>query len=228
MQELSRLELLIGSKKLGKIKNKTVLILGLGGVGGYVVEALARSGVGNLIIVDQDIIDISNINRQIIALHSNIGKSKVEAWQERIKDIMPSCNVTVINDRITVDNIDLIFEGKVDFAIDACDTVTTKLAFIKYCLEHNIDFVTCLGTGKRMDPTKIEITDLKKTENDPLAKVLRKLTRDNFITGKIPVVYSRELPQKIEGEVIASSIFVPSCAGITAAYYALERLIEGD
>lgn len=227
MQELSRLELLIGKNELNKLKEKCVLILGLGGVGGYAVEALARSGVGRLILVDYDIIDVTNLNRQIIARKSNIGKSKVEAWKERISEIS-NTKITIIEKKITDENIKTIFEEQIDYAIDACDTVSVKFEFLKYCLQMKIPFVTCLGTGKRIDASKVEITDLMKTENDPIAKVLRKRVREENIHQKIPVIYSKEIPKKIEGNVIASSIFVPSSAGILAASLAFQTLLEGE
>ncbi|MCI9233660.1 MAG: tRNA threonylcarbamoyladenosine dehydratase [Bacilli bacterium] len=227
MEELSRLKLLIGREKVEQLKNKTVLILGLGGVGGYAVEALARSGVGRLILVDYDTIDITNMNRQIIASKSNIGKSKVKAWKERIDDIS-SIKTTIFEMRVTQENIASLFQESVDYAIDACDTVTVKIEFIKYCLKENIPFVTCLGTGKRLDASKIEITELMKTQNDPIAKVLRKKVREENIRQKVPVIYSKEVPKKIEGNIIGSSIFVPSCAGIMAANLAFKTLIEGE
>lgn len=227
MEELSRLKLLIGVEKVEQLKNKTVLILGLGGVGGYVAEALARSGVGHLILVDYDMIDITNLNRQIIASKSNVGKSKVTAWKERIDNIS-NTKTTIIEMRITQENITSLFQGSVDYAIDACDAVTIKFEFIKYCLKENIPFVTCLGTGKRLDASKVEITELMKTEYDPIAKVLRKKVREENIRQKIPVIYSKEVPKKIEGNVIASSIFVPSCAGILAANLAFQTLLEGE
>lgn len=228
MEELSRLSLLIGENQIKKVKEKCVLILGAGGVGGYVIESLVRSGVGKIIIADYDTIDKTNINRQIIALQSNIGKSKVEVFQKRIADILPTCQVIPIEKKITEENIASIFEEKIDFAVDACDTISTKLAFIKYCLEHKILFLTVLGTGKRMDPWKLEITELSKTSNDPLARILRKKVKEANIKEKIKVVYSSELPKKIDSKVIASSIFVPSSAGILAASYVIQKLLEGE
>lgn len=227
MQELSRLELLIGNEKVEQLKKKTVLILGLGGVGGYAVEALARSGIGTLILADYDTVDITNMNRQIIATKSNLGTLKVEAWKERIEEIS-NTKVVVIKNKITKENIDILFKTKPDYAIDACDTVMTKFEFLKYCLQEKIPFVTCLGTGKRVDASKVEITELMKTENDPIAKILRKKVREEKLKGKIPVIYSREIPMKIEGNVIGSNAFVPSCAGIMAANVAFQSLIEGE
>lgn len=227
MQELSRLELLIGKNQLYKLNEKKVLILGLGGVGGYAIETLARSGIGTLILVDYDTIDITNLNRQLIANKTNIGESKVEAWKKRVEEISNS-KVIAIEKRITEENIDFLFQQHIDYAIDACDTVSVKFKFLKYCLANQIPFVTCLGTGKRMDASKVEITDLMKTENDPIARILRKKIREENIKQKIPVIYSRELPKKLEGNVVASSVFVPSCAGIMAANLAFQTLLEGE
>lgn len=226
MQELSRVSLLIGEENIEKLNQKCILILGLGGVGGYVAEALARSGIGNLILVDSDSIDITNINRQIIALHSTLGKAKVEVWKSRIEDILPTCKVTAIKRDMTEENISSIFETKIDYVIDACDTVATKLALIQYCLDHQIPFITCLGTGKRMDPSQLQVTDLMKTEQDPLAKIIRKKIKEKGIKQKIPVLYSKEPPKKVDGPRIASSIFVPSSAGILIASYVFRKLLE--
>lgn len=226
MQELARLELLIGKENVQKLKDKTILILGLGGVGGYALEMLARSGIGNFILVDQDIIDNTNINRQIIALQSTIGKAKVDVWRKRILDILPTTNITTIKERITEENIHTIFNNQIDYAIDACDTVTTKFAFLKYCIQNHIPFITSLGTGKRLDPSKLVITELSKTEYDPIAKILRKKVKDENIKIKIPVVFSTEIPKKINGNIIASSAFVPSSAGILIANYVFKKLLE--
>lgn len=226
MMELDRLRLLIGKENLEALKEKTVLVLGLGGVGGYAVEALSRSGIGHLVIVDSDIIDTTNINRQIIALHSTLGKKKTEVWKDRILDIRPDCKITIIQQFIDEENIEMIFRSNIDFAIDACDTTKTKIAFLKYCLKNEISFITCLGTGNRLDSSKVYITDLMKTQYDPLAKKIRKLVREQNIKGKIPVVFSSEIPQKNAQIQIASSIFVPSIAGIMAANYAMMQLLE--
>ncbi len=227
MQELSRLELLIGQEQLEKLCRKTVLVLGLGGVGGYAVEALARSGIGKLVLVDYDTIDITNLNRQLIATKSNIGNLKTKAWKERVEEIS-NTKVTTITERITEENINLIFQESIDYAIDACDTISVKFEFLKYCLQNEIPFVTCLGTGKRLDASKVEITELMKTENDPIAKILRKKVRDEKIKQRIPVIYSREIPRKIEGTTIGSSAFVPGSAGIMAANLAFQTLLEGE
>lgn len=227
MNELSRFSLLVGEKKANALSQKKVLVLGLGGVGGYVVEALVRSGVGHLYLVDYDTVDITNINRQLIALQPTIGMKKVEAWYKRAKQILPTCKVTIINEKITEDNLSILFQEPIDFVIDACDTIMTKFALIRYCLNQKIPFITCLGTGKRLDPSQLEITRLEKTEYDPLAKILRKMVREKNIKGIIPVVWSKETPKKIDSNVIASSIFVPASAGILAASYVVKQMLEG-
>lgn len=226
MQEFSRLSLLIGEENLKTLNTKTVLVLGLGGVGGYTAEALARSGIGSLVLVDYDTVDISNINRQVIALHSTIGSYKTEAFKRRIEDITTTCKVKTRTQKITAEVLPELFSKQIDFVVDACDTVMTKFALIQYCLSNHIPFITCLGTGKRLDPTKLEITELAKTEYDPLAKILRKKVREANIKQKIPVIYSREIPKKIDSNIIASSIFVSSYSGILAAHYVINYFIE--
>lgn len=227
MQELSRLSLMIGEQNIEKLSKKSVLVLGLGGVGGYALEALARSGIGHLYIADYDTIDITNINRQLIALQTTIGKSKTEVWRHRIKEILPTCQVTVIEKKITEENLSILFQNPIDYVVDACDTVSTKFALLQYCFSNHIPLVACLGTGKRMDPSKLEITELKKTNHDPIARILRKRVKEANISGKIPVIWSREIPKKIEEKTIASSIFVPASAGILAASYVVKNLLEG-
>lgn len=225
MEQLNRLELLIGSK-IDKIKTTTVLILGLGGVGGYALEALARSGVGKLIIVDSDFIDITNLNRQIIATHENIGLSKADEWEKRIKGINSNIIVEKITDFIKVDNINIIFNREFDYLIDACDTITTKKEIIKECLKRKIPFISSMGTGKKLHPELLEIGYLNETSYDPLAKRLRKMLKDEHIYGKVPVVYSKEQVFKNDSDVVSSSIFVPSVAGILCASYIFNLIVR--
>ena len=227
MEEFSRLELLI-DKHLDDIKTKKVLIIGLGGVGGYALESLIRAGIEDIIIVDNDIIEKSNLNRQIIALNSNIGKYKTEAFMMRIKDINPHCKVKVINEFIDDKNINLLFEEKIDYLVDACDTIKTKELIIKICLEKNIKFITCCGTGNKLNPELFEITTLAKTDYDPIAKRLRKFVKDESLKGKIMVVSSKE-SGRIKGiKTIPSISFVPAAAGILLASYVINDIIEGD
>lgn len=222
--KFTRLENLIGAGSLEKLKNTTVLVIGLGGVGGYVVEALARSGVGNLVLVDYDRVDITNFNRQIIAVSDNIGKYKVNCFKERIKSINEECNVSTYNLKIDNDNIRDIFNIKIDFVVDAVDDVRAKVSIINYCLEHNIDFISSMGTGNRLDPSKLIITTLDKTYNDPLARVMRRKFNN---TKKITVCTSLEIPIKVKDKtVIGSNAFVPSSAGLLIASYIIRKINE--
>lgn len=224
--EFSRLELML-KEKIEILQNKTILIIGIGGVGGYVVESLARLGINKLILVDGDIVDITNINRQIIALHSTIGKSKVELFKERIMDINPHCFVNVINKFITREEVNDLITNDIDYVVDACDTTEVKKEIIRVCSKKNINFITCMGTGNKMDPTKLEITDIRKTEYDPLAKIIRKMVRDEKITCKVPVVCSKEIPIKNDTKIIASISFVPSVAGLLCTSYIVNNIV-GD
>ena len=216
---------LIGEENLNKIKNKTVCIVGLGGVGGFATESIVRSGVGNVIIVDYDRIDISNLNRQIITNQNNIGKSKVQEMKKRIKSINPNCNITIIEEKIDSNNINLIFQNKIDYLIDACDTITTKEALIIECTKRKIKIISSMGTGNKLNPTLLEICDIRKTSYDPIAKKIRKFVTDNKIKDKIPVVYSKEQNPKFQGN-IPSMIFVPATAGLLLANYVIRDIIN--
>ena len=223
---LDRLELLIGKESLDKIKTKHIVVLGLGGVGGYAVESLVRSGIENITIIDNDTIDISNLNRQIISNTNNIGKLKTDEFEKRILSINKNVKVVKITEFIDDSNIEEIFNNKIDYFIDCCDTIKTKQLVIKNCLDKKINFITCLGTGKRMNPSKLMICDLRKTKNDPIARILRKYVKDNKINEKIMCCYSEEEPKKIEGSTIASSVFVPASAGILIASYVIRDMLN--
>lgn len=224
--KFNRLENLIGSFSLEKLKDSTVLVVGLGGVGGYVVESLTRSGIGNLILVDYDKVDITNFNRQIIAVNENIGKYKVNCFKERIESINEACNVISYNLKIDNENIKDIFNTKIDFVVDAVDDVRAKVSIINYCLEHNIDFISSMGTGNRLDPSKLTITTLDKTFNDPLARIIRSKF-DKSVQKKITVCTSTELPLKVKDKtVIGSNAFVPSSAGLLIASYIVRKINE--
>lgn len=220
-----RLELLLGKENLEILKNKKVLVIGLGGVGGYVVESLVRSGIENITLVDYDKVDITNINRQIIALNSNIGKFKTELFKERILDINPNCKVTIKNIFLTEENIEEIIDD-FDFVIDACDTVNTKKAIIKICIKKNIKFISSMGTGNKIDPNKLEIVDIRKTSYDPLAKIIRKFIREEHINEKIMVLTSSEQPIKSNISTIPSAIFVPASAGLLIGSYVIKELLK--
>lgn len=226
MEELSRLEALVGINNLEKIKNLTVLIIGLGGVGGYALESIVRSGIRKIIIVDNDDIDITNLNRQIISLHSNINKSKVDEFEKRILDINPNIEIKKINKFINSENINILFEEKIDYLIDACDTIETKKAIIRECIKRKIKFISCMGTGKRLDPTKLEIMDIRKTNYDPIAKIIRKMVREEKIKEKIYTVCSSEQPIKTNSNVIASNSFVPGVAGLLCTSYIINDVVK--
>ncbi|MBR1416433.1 MAG: tRNA threonylcarbamoyladenosine dehydratase [Bacilli bacterium] len=220
-----RLLKVINKKDFTKINNNNILIIGIGGVGGYALEVLARIGILNFTIVDNDKIEKSNLNRQIISLHSNIGKYKVDVAKERILDINPKININTCKDFITKDNIDKLFIEKYDYIIDACDTITTKVLLIKYAKERNIPIISSMGTGNRLDPTKLEITDIYKTNYDPLSKVMRKLLKEENIR-KQDVIYSKEIPVKTINRTPGSTSLVPSVAGIYAAYYVINKILK--
>lgn len=226
MPNFCRLEKIIGKDNVDILNNKCVLVLGCGGVGGYVCEALARSNIGTLILVDYDNVDESNINRQIIALESTIGRLKVDVLEERIKDINPDCKVIKISEFIDSNNLSNLFQENVDYFIDACDTVSTKKCVILECLKRDIPFISCMGTGNKLDPTKLDIIDIRDTVNDPLARIIRKFVKDNKINKKIMVLSSSELPIKTGDRTPGSSAFVPSSAGLLIASYVVRKFIN--
>jgi len=212
-----RVEVLIETDKL---KDKTVLILGLGGVGSFTAITLARLPIKKLILVDSDKVEITNLNRQIY-YNYDIGKNKVDALEEHIKNINPDIIVEKINLFIDENNIDILF--KADYIVDACDTMNTKKVLIKKCLEKKQKFISCMGTANRLDATKFEIIDIRKTINDPVAKILRKYVKDERLKGKIPVVVSKELPFK--SKKLGSVSFVPPVAGIYMTNYIINDIL---
>ncbi|MCI9084026.1 MAG: tRNA threonylcarbamoyladenosine dehydratase [Bacilli bacterium] len=220
---LDRLEILIGDKTK-TLKQKTVLLLGLGGVGGHAFETLLRSGIGTIIVVDNDVIDETNLNRQLLSTNKNIGQYKVDEAKKRQKDINQECKIIKINKFINEENIESLFETKIDFVIDAIDTIKTKKQLIKKCIEKQIKIISVMGTGNKMDPTKLTITDIRKTSYDPIAKEIRKFIKEERINKKIPVVFSDEIP--IKTDKIGSNAFVPATAGIFAASYVINELIK--
>lgn len=222
---LSRLENLVGTDSLNNIKSKAVLIIGIGGVGGYVAEVIARSGIGNIILIDPDKVDESNLNRQLVSLYSTIGKYKVDIMFDRIKDINPNINVIVYKEFITEDNFNK-YINNVDYVIDACDTVLTKICIIEICNKLNIKFISCMGTGNKIDPTRLKIIDIRKTEYDPLAKKIRKFVNDKKLKGKIMVVCSDEEKYSNNHNPIPSNAYVPATAGILLASYVINDIVK--
>lgn len=217
---------LIGEDNLKKINNTTVLIVGLGGVGGYALESLARSGIGNFILIDYDKIDISNLNRQIITNNDNIGMEKAMVAKERILSINPSCNVITYDVFLNDENINILDNHNIGYIVDACDSVNTKKLLIDYAINKDINIISCMGTANKLDPSKLAILDIRKTSYDPLAKILRKYVLDKKINKKIMVVSSTEEP--IRKDILASMVFVPATAGIYLANYVIKDIIKSN
>lgn len=222
LNEFCRTELLVGEEGINKLHNSKVIVFGIGGVGSFVVEALTRAGVGNLILVDNDTICISNLNRQIHATQATVGMIKVEAMKERVISINPKCNVEAKQVFITADNISEIIPSDVDYVVDAIDTVTSKLALAEYCYKNNINIISSMGTGNKMDPTQFRVSDVFKTKVCPLAKVMRHELRKRGVK-KLKVVYSEEMPMTPDnGRAVPSAkrqtpgsiSFVPPVAGM--------------
>ena len=227
MNWLNRTEALIGKENITKLQNSNVIVFGLGGVGSYVVEGLVRAGIQNICIVDKDIVDITNINRQLIADNETIGKNKVDVQEERILKINKSAKVIKIKEFVNKDNIEEIMKSysHIDYVIDAIDTVSSKLEIIKYCYHNNINIISSMGTGNKLDASKFEITDIFKTSVCPLAKVMRKELKKLDIKS-LTVLYSKEEPIKTNLDTPASISFVPSVAGLLIAGKVVKDLIK--
>lgn len=244
LHQFSRNELAIGKIGLEKLSESTVAILGIGGVGSFATEALARSGVGRLILVDKDNVDITNVNRQIHALLSTVGKSKSGLMKERIKDINPDCEVIDMQMFYTDETYEDFFRYKLDYVIDASDTISYKIHLIKQCLQRNIPLISSMGAANKMDPTKLEIADISKTSYDPIAKVIRQKLRKEGIRKGVKVVFSKESPIKIREDIRkeivpdestpirkakmppSSNAFVPSTAGLIMAGHVVTELLK--
>ncbi len=220
-----RLIPLIGEENLNKIKKSKILLVGVGGVGGFILEALVRSGFQNITIVDGDIIALSNLNRQIISSINNINIKKVDVAKKRALAINANNNINTIDIFLTIDNFNSYINEEYDYIIDACDDIKIKILLIKYAKSHNIKIISCLGTGRKLNSKDIEITQLNKTYNDPLAKKLRSELRRENIALDIPVLFSKETP-KNTGNVVASAIFVPGVAGLSIAEYVFNDIIN--
>ena len=232
--QFTRTELMLGSDNMNKLKNSSVLIFGVGGVGGFVCEALARMGIGSLTIVDNDTISITNINRQIIALHSTIGKYKVDVMEERIKDINPSCNVTKYKCFYLPENKDDIDFSNIDYVVDAVDTVSAKILIISRAKELNIPVISSMGTGNKLNPQGFIISDINQTSVCPLARTLRYELKKRNIKG-VKVVYSKEEPVELKEikineinnkQIPASNSFVPSSCGLLIASEVIKDLLK--
>lgn len=248
LNQFSRTELLIGKEAIEKLNNSKVAVFGIGGVGSFVVEGLARAGVGNFILIDDDKICLTNLNRQIIATHSTVGKPKVEIAKQRILDINPDAKVEIYQEFFMPDSKEILDET-VSYIVDSVDTVTAKIELVVRANKLNIPIISCMGTGNKLDPTKFEITDIYKTTICPLAKVMRKELRARGIK-KLKVLYSKEEPIKpeqyqeascktncicppgtkrkctIRNQVPGSISFVPSVAGLIIAGEVIKDIIK--
>ena len=234
INEYSRTELLLGEEGISNLKKSSVMVFGVGGVGSHCIEALARSGVGKLILVDNDVVSVTNINRQSIAYHSTVGRYKTEIMKERIKDICPEIEVITHEMFVLPENIETLFTEKNDYIIDAIDTVTAKLALVEIAKEKNIPIISSMGTGNKLHPERFEITDIYKTSICPLCKVMRKELKARGIR-KLKVLYSDEQPINISGRVTGENMgkrrslpgsvsFVPPVAGLIIAGEVIREL----
>ncbi|WP_028589953.1 tRNA threonylcarbamoyladenosine dehydratase [Paenibacillus massiliensis] len=243
LNQFSRTELAIGSEGLEKLKNSTVAVLGIGGVGSIAVEALARSGVGRIILIDKDVVDITNINRQIHALTSTIGQKKADLMVDRVKLINPECEAIALNMFYTEETYEELFKFELDYVIDASDTISYKIHLIKQCLERKVPIISSMGAANRMDPTKFQVADISKTSMDPMARVIRTKLRKEGIKKGVKVVFSTEEPIKPREDITkkivpenapairkakqppASNAFVPPVAGLIMVSVAVKELL---
>lgn len=223
---LSRTELLIGKDALDKLAKSKVMVFGVGGVGSFTVEALARAGVGNLILVDDDTVCLTNLNRQIHATYKTISKNKVEVMKERVLSVNKNCNVETIQVFVTPDNLEEIIPDDVDYVVDAIDTVSAKIALAVYCEQKGIKLMSSMGTGNKLNPAEFKVADIYNTKVCPLAKVMRYELRKRGVK-KLKVVYSEEMPRKPKGEDVVTCKTGCVCTGGTKKCSA-KRQIPGS
>lgn len=220
----ARLIGLIGEEKLKEIERKKILLIGVGGVGSYALEALIRNGFYDITIVDFDTIDLSNLNRQLITDSTNIGKYKVDEAKKRALLINPNINIQAINEKLNKENIRNLLNQNFDYIIDACDTLDVKFALMENSLHYSYKLISSMGTAKKTDPTKLEITTLDKTNNDPIARLLRNKVRKAHINKKIYVVSSTEVPKQIN--ILGTANLVPSVAGLLCVSFIFNDIIK--
>ena len=222
--QFSRTELLIGKEGVAKLKEAKVAVFGIGGVGSFLVEGLARAGIGEFILIDFDKVDITNINRQIEATHLSIGKYKVDVMKERILKINPMAKVKVYKEFYLSNSDTEIIKKGITYVVDCVDTVKSKIEIIESCKNLGIPIISSMGTGNKLDPLKFEITDIFKTDTCPLAKVMRKELRKRNIKN-LKVIYSKEEPIKTNSRIPGSVSFVPSVAGLVIAGEVVKDII---
>lgn len=244
LHQFSRTELAIGPEGLETMKNSTVAVLGIGGVGSIAAEALARTGVGRIIMIDKDVVDITNVNRQIHALLSTVGQPKAELMRDRILQINPECDAIALKMFYTEETYEQLFEYPLDYVVDASDTISYKIHLIKQCLERKIPIISSMGAANKMDPTKFVVSDISKTHTDPLARVIRTKLRKDGIKKGVKVVFSTEQPMKPREDVTqrivpanapeirkaqhppASNAYVPPVAGLIMVSVVVKDLLE--
>lgn len=223
-----RSALLLGRKNIIRLRNSKVAILGLGGVGGFCAEALCRSHVGSLLILDKDVVSPSNLNRQIISANSNIGCSKTDLMESRLLSINPKLNIIKKEELISKDS-DLSFLKGMDYVVDCVDSAGAKINIACYCYQENIPLLTCTGTARKLDPSKLEFIDLYQSKNDKLCKVLRHELRKHNVS-KLDILYSSEMAQGVPPSIfkgekrLGSLIFVPATAGLMLAHFVINKL----
>jgi tRNA threonylcarbamoyladenosine dehydratase len=244
LHQFSRTELAIGPEGLQVMKNSTVAVLGIGGVGGIAAEALARSGVGRIVMIDKDVVDITNVNRQVHALMTTVGQPKAELMRDRILQINPECDAIALRMFYTEETYEKLFEYKLDYVIDASDTISYKIHLIKECLNRGIPMISSMGAANRTDPTRFKVADISKTHTDPLAKVVRTNLRKAGIRKGVKVVFSDETPVKPREDVNqrivpenapeirkaqnppASNAYCPPVAGLIMVSVAVKDLLK--
>ena len=223
MNQFSRTVSLFGEDNYNKIKASRVAVVGIGGVGSYAVEALARTGVGDLLIIDDDKVEITNINRQIWALNSTVDKYKVEVARERLLDINPELKIIGSNRRLTAESINELIPQDIDFVIDAIDSIIDKVALIEFCLRKKIPVISCMGAARRKDPTQIKTGNINGSVSGPLIKRFRKELRKKDVVLDFPIVYSEEKAIDVrKGEPLPSCCFTTGAVGLAAAAYVCE------
>lgn len=243
LNQFSRTELAVGPEGIEILKNSTVAVLGIGGVGSIAAEALARTGVGRIIMIDKDVVDITNINRQIHALLSTVGKPKAELMKTRIADINPECDAVALKMFYTEETYEELFKYPLDYVLDASDTVSYKIHLIKECLKRKIPVISSMGAANKMDPSRFQVADISKTSVDPIARVIRQKLRKDGIHKGVKVVFSTEEPLLPRGDVTqkivpdnapeirkaqnppASNAFVPPVAGLIMVGAAVKDLL---
>ena len=245
LHQFSRTELAIGPEGLGVMKRSTVAVLGIGGVGSIAADALARTGIGRILLIDKDVVDITNVNRQVIALTTTVGQPKADLMRERIKLINPDCDVVSLRMFYTEETYEKLFEYELDYVIDASDKISYKVHLIKQCLKRRIPVISSMGAANKMDPTKFVVADISKTHTDPLARVVRTKLRKDGIRSGVKVVFSTEAPMKPREDVTqrivpenapeirkaqqppASNAFVPPVAGLIMVSVVVRDLLAG-